>query len=64
MKKNILWFIGLISIPFLSGCGGTSHGENLEVPTDMPPICRDIDFVTQPDMREVCGVRVVRYKSL
>jgi hypothetical protein len=63
MKKNILWFIGLISIPFLSGCGGTSHGENLEVPTDMPPICRDIDFVTQPDMREVCGVRVVRYKA-
>lgn len=47
----------------LIGCGGTSNGENLEVPTDLPPICRDIDFVAQPDMREVCGVREVRYKA-
>jgi hypothetical protein len=29
----------------------------------MPPICRDIDFVAQPDMREMCGVRSVRYKA-
>ncbi|OIP46972.1 MAG: hypothetical protein AUK31_07425 [Fibrobacteres bacterium CG2_30_45_31] len=63
MKKNILSLIGLSGIIFLMGCGGTSKGENLEVPTDLPPICRDIDFVTQPDMREVCGVREVRYKA-
>ena len=63
MKKNILSLIGLSGIILLMGCGGTSKGENLEVPTDLPPICRDIDFVTQPDMREVCGVREVRYKA-
>jgi len=29
----------------------------------MPPICRDIDFVAQPDMREMCGVRVRHSKA-
>jgi len=29
----------------------------------MPEICRGIDFVAQPDMREDCGVRVSRYKA-
>ncbi len=33
------------------------------MPENMPPACRDIDFVAQPDMRELCGVRVVRFKS-
>jgi hypothetical protein len=42
----------------LAGCGGSAQkGEDLEVPTGLPPICRDIDFVANPDMREVCGVR-------
>ena len=63
MKKNILSLIGLSGIISLMGCGGASKGENLAVPTDLPPICRDIDFVTQPDMREVCGVREVRYMA-
>lgn len=48
---------------FLSSCGGTSDGKDLAMPEDMPPACRDIDFVAQPDMRELCGVRVVRFKS-
>ena len=48
----------LFSISLLVGCAGSSQsGEDLEVPTDLPPICRDIDFVANPDMREVCGVR-------
>ncbi len=48
---------------FLAACGGTSDGSNLEMPDDMPPACREIDFVEQPDMRELCGVRTVRFKS-
>lgn len=35
----------------------------MEIPTNMPPICRDIDFVAQPDMREMCGVRVSHSKA-
>lgn len=47
----------------LCSCGGTSDGKDLAMPENMPPACRDIDFVAQPDMRELCGVRVVRFKS-
>ena len=47
----------------LAGCAGSSKDDNLEVPTNLPPICRDIDFVEQPDMREMCGVRTVRSKA-
>ncbi len=47
----------------LCSCGGTSDGNDLAMPENMPPACREIDFVAQPDMRELCGVRVVRFKS-
>lgn len=59
MKNKFLLSSCIIAISFLVGCAGSSaqNGEDLEVPTDLPPICRDIDFVANPDMREVCGVR-------
>lgn len=47
----------------LISCGGSKKDEVLEIPTDMPEICRGIDFVSQSDMREVCGVRPARYQS-
>ncbi len=47
----------------LCSCGSTSDGDDLAMPENMPPACREIDFVAQPDMRELCGVRVVRFKS-
>ena len=50
-------------LTFFTACGGTSDGSNLEVPENMPPACREIDFVEQPDMRELCGVRTVHFKS-
>ena len=67
MKSTILLFSGLAVAALLSACAGSNSGENLEVPTNLPPICRDIDFVEQPDMREMCGVRTVRtlaYKNI
>ncbi len=58
MKKKILLPICVLAISTLVGCGGSSQkGDELEIPTDLPPICRDIDFNADPDMREVCGVR-------
>lgn len=59
MKNKFLLSSCLLAVSFLIGCAGSSaqNGEELEVPTDLPPICRDIDFVANPDMREVCGVR-------
>jgi hypothetical protein len=61
---KILKFIPLYVAPFiLAGCAGSSNGDDLEVPTDLPPICRDIDFVANPDMREMCGVRRVHNKA-
>ncbi|MBP5247919.1 MAG: hypothetical protein J6Z31_08705 [Fibrobacter sp.] len=48
---------------FFTACGGTSDGSNLELPDNLPPACREIDFVEQPDMRELCGVRTVHFKS-
>lgn len=63
MKSLFSFFITFSSVLFFIGCAGSNDGSNLEVPTDMPPICRDIDFVAQPDMREMCGVRSVRYKA-
>lgn len=53
----------LVPLTLLSGCAGSSNGEDLEVPTNLPPICRDIDFVSQPDMREMCGVRKVHNRA-
>ncbi|MCR5378695.1 MAG: hypothetical protein K6E57_07055 [Fibrobacter sp.] len=52
----------LVALSMLSGCAGSSE-ETLEVPTNLPPICRDIDFSANPDMREVCGVRKVHNKA-
>lgn len=52
----------LIAFTMLTSCAGTSD-DQLEIPTNMPPICRDIDFVANPDMREMCGVRKAHYKA-
>ena len=32
-----------IALSMLTGCAG-SGDEQLEIPTNLPPICRDIDF--------------------
>ena len=62
--KFALKFIPFLVAPImLSGCAGSSNGDDLEVPTNLPPICRDIDFVANPDMREMCGVRRVHNKA-
>ena len=61
---KILKFVPLFIVPILlAGCAGSSNGEDLEVPTNLPPICRDIDFVANPDMREMCGVRRAHNKA-
>ena len=53
----------LASLTLFAGCAGSSNGDDLEVPTNLPPICRDIDFVANPDMREMCGVRKAHNKA-
>lgn len=63
MKSSILLLSSIAFAALLSACAGSSNGEDLEVPTNLPPICRDIDFVEQPDMREMCGVRTVRSRA-
>ena len=59
MKHKFLLSSCILALSTLIGCAGSSakNGEDLEVPTDLPPICRDIDFNADPEMREVCGVR-------
>lgn len=61
MIRIQLFLLGALAT--LIGCAGSSNGDDLEVPTNLPPICRNIDFTAQPDMREICGVRRVRYKA-
>ena len=61
--KRLLFSALITSSLILSACGGSAKDDVLIVPTDMPEICRGIDFVSQPDMREVCGVRPVRFQS-
>ena len=58
--KIVPFFVATI---VLAGCAGSSNGDDLEVPTNLPPICRDIDFVANPDMREMCGVRKAHNKA-
>ena len=61
---NFLKFIPLfVALIILAGCAGSSNGDDLEVPTYLPPICRDIDFVANPEMREMCGVRRVHINA-
>ena len=60
---KFLKFFTLCSLALLAGCAGSSNGDDLEVPTNLPPICQGIDFVAEPDMRDLCGVRRVRYKA-
>ena len=60
---NFLKLLSFCSLACLAGCAGSSNGEDLEVPTNLPPICQGIDFVAQPEMRDLCGVRRVRYKA-
>lgn len=51
-----------LALSLFTGCAG-SGDEQLEIPTNLPPICRDIDFSSNPDMREVCGVRKAHNKA-
>ena len=54
----------LASLTLFAGCAGSSNGgDEYEVPTNLPPICRDIDFAENPDMREMCGVRKAHNKA-
>jgi len=55
-------FISCLPLALMS-CGGSNKDAVLVIPTEMPEICRGIDFSSQPDMREVCGVRQARYQS-
>lgn len=59
MKNKLLLSTCLLTLSFLAGCAGSSaqNGDDLEIPTNLPPICRDIDFAANPDMQEICGVR-------
>ena len=50
------------ALSLMAGCAGSGE-EQLEIPTNLPPICRDIDFSANPDMREVCGVRKAHNKA-
>lgn len=52
----------ILAISLMAGCAGSSE-ETLDIPTNLPPICRDIDFKENPDMREMCGVRKVHNKA-
>jgi len=64
MKFNFSLLFSILLSAFLTNCASSrNEAESLEVPTNMPEICRGIDFVAQPDMREDCGVRVSRYKA-
>lgn len=60
---NFLKILSVCSLAALAACSSSSKGEDLEIPANMPEICRDIDFVERPDMREICGVRKVRYQA-
>ena len=57
MKLKLVLLSSFCAVSLFAGCAGSSSGDELEVPTNLPPICRDIDFVAQPDMREMCGVK-------
>lgn len=62
MKQKIFLLSSLMTASLLAGCAGSSE-KSLDVPTDLPPICRDIDFSMYPDMKEVCGVRTSHNKA-
>jgi len=50
----------------LFACGGSDSGnksELLNIPTDMPDICQNVDFSVDKDMRRECGVKPVRYQA-
>ncbi len=64
MKSKIVLVSCLALASLLAGCAASAvSSDDLIVPTNMPPICRDIDFVAQPDMRDMCGVRVSHSKG-
>lgn len=56
VKAKLLAILALLAFSCASS-------EKLEIPAELPEICRGIDFVSQPDMREVCGVRPLRFQS-
>jgi hypothetical protein len=50
---------------FLLACGSSNNNksEALHIPTNMPDICQNVDFNIDKKMREVCGVKPVRYQA-
>jgi hypothetical protein len=51
---------GFISL-FIMGCGGSS--TQLDIPEEMPGVCRGVDFNLNVEMREMCGVKVRKYRA-
>jgi hypothetical protein len=52
---------------FLIACSSSNSegykNEMLKIPTNMPDICQNIDFNIDKKMREMCGVKPVRYQA-
>ncbi|NLB64428.1 MAG: hypothetical protein GX801_10055 [Fibrobacter sp.] len=62
MRQTFFSSVSVLVVVFLFSCS-SSKNVVLDVPTDLPEICKGIDFVSQPDMRELCGVRTLRYQA-
>ncbi|MCL2282886.1 MAG: hypothetical protein FWC26_06170 [Fibromonadales bacterium] len=62
MKKYIL--LPAVALALLS-CGNSSSTkqELLQIPTDMPDICQNVDFNVDKNMQKECGVKPVRYQA-
>jgi hypothetical protein len=52
-------------ITFLLACssGKSNKSEVLQIPTNMPDICQNVDFNIDKKMRDMCGVKPVRYQA-
>ena len=62
MKK----YIFLSAVAFvLFACSSSNNNKNevLNIPTDMPDICQNVDFNVDKEMRKECGVKPVRYQA-
>jgi len=44
-------------------CGGGNNKEVLNIPTNMPDICQNVDFNVDKEMRKECGVKPARYQA-
>lgn len=63
MRRALLLFLLPLFAACASGPPAPDGGQGLYVPEDLPDICKEIDFLRNPEYQDLCGVKSRKYAA-